>query len=80
MNINEKINVFKDLHEAFFDMVLDDTWLSSRPIDEEEMKACWHWAVKLQIEDVPTEKFEEAFGLSFKDLTEWWNQDVLKIR
>lgn len=79
METIEKINVFKQLHEVFLDMVLDDTWLCEEPIDEEEMRACWHWAVNLNVESVPEEKFEDEFGFTFKDLTGWWNKSVLKL-
>lgn len=60
-------------------MVLDDTWLSSSPIEEKEMESCWYWAKKVGVEKIPVEKFEETFGFSFKDLTDWWNKNILKL-
>lgn len=33
MEIIDRINIFKDLHSIFIDMILDDTWLCTKPID-----------------------------------------------
>lgn len=79
MNTFEQINLFASLHKIFTDMLLDDTWLCTKPIDEEEIKACWHWAVKLGIESIPKENFEDEFGFTFQDFTEYWNNKILQI-
>lgn len=77
--MEEKLDIFRKLHNVFLDLLLDDTWLCTSPISEEDFKACWYWAVKLGIETVPEEDFEETFKLSFKDLTDWWNRSILKL-
>lgn len=73
------LQLFKINHPEFFDMLLDDTWLSEEPIKVEEVIACWKWAIKAGYEKVPIEVFEITFGIPFQYLTDYWNKEVLKI-
>lgn len=75
----ESICNFKENHREFLDMLLDDTWLCEEPVTVEEIEACWKWAVRVEVESVPSSEFEETFGLSFKELANWWNKEILRL-
>ena len=77
--MNDKINKFKEEHREFLDCLMDDTWLCEEPIPLKEIKACWYWAIQIGIETVPEDKFEDTFSITFQELTDWWNQDILKV-
>lgn len=74
-----EINKFREEHKEFLDMLLDDTWLRDEPIDVEEVIACWEWALHVKEESVSIDNFKDKFGLSFEDITDWWNKDILKV-
>ena len=80
MTLEEKLGVFRVFHQIFLDMLLDDTWLCEEPINVDEVKACWNWIVNLGIETVSEEEFEESYGFTFEDLTNWWNKSVLRLQ
>ncbi len=70
---------FDKQHTAFFDLLADDTFLCDKPIPESEVRACWRWVYCLKEEDVPEDKFEETYGITFKEITDWWNKEILKV-
>lgn len=75
----EKIQKFCKEHEEFTYSLLDDTYLSEKPISVEEVIAVWWWLLDMKSEFVSIDSFEEVFGFSFKELTDYWNDEVLKF-
>lgn len=73
----DKINTFKNDHREFIDILLDDIWLTERPIELEKIIACWEFAVRQKVEFVDTNNFEEVFKISFQEITDWINKNIL---
>lgn len=66
-------------HQDFFDDLLCDTWLCDTPISVECVKATWYFCVKNGLESIPEDKFEEHFDITFQDIADYWNKEVLKV-
>lgn len=68
-----------DNSDKFYVQLLDDTWLMEEPIDIESTIAAWELCLHWKEESVPTEQFEQTFGFSLQELTDYWNNNILKV-
>lgn len=70
---------FHDSNPMFFDMLLDDTWLCEDEITIEETQAVWNFYNKQGLTNISVSDFDNVQPVSFKDITEFWNNEILRI-
>lgn len=77
--LQEKIDNFFSSHKEYYLSLFDDTWVCDEPIGKEETRACWYFCHKRGEEEISEEEFESHYGITFKELAEYWNINILKL-
>ena len=77
MDMEKVILDFMRNHMVFSDSLLDDTRFSKH-ISADYVVLVWDYLVKNNVEKITSEKFEEYYNITFKDIADYWNKYILK--